>query len=103
MDDKYNNLIINIIKAISHPARIKILNILSEGPLCVCDIIPKVGLEQSNLSQHLNLMKNAEILESYKDGLRVIYKIKYPEILDSIKIIENIIEKQIDEKSSILK
>lgn len=103
MNDKYNNLIINIIKAISHPARIQILRILSQGPLCVCEIIPLTGLEQSNLSQHLNLMKNAEVLESYKDGLKVIYKIKYPEILDALGIIEKIIEKQIEEKSSMFK
>lgn len=97
-----NQLISNIFKALSHPTRLQIIRILKDKPLCVCDILPQLDSEQSNTSQHLSVLRNQGIVESKKDGLMVIYKIKSPEVYEMIEIAESMILKQIDETKSSL-
>lgn len=104
MSDMGNQLVGNIFKALSHPTRLQIVKLLKDRPLCVCDILPQLESEQSNTSQHLSVLKNQGIVESKKDGLMVIYKIKSPEVYQMIDIAEGIILRQIDEtKSSLTK
>ena len=64
------------LKAISHPLRLKILCILGIGELNVQDILQKVGTTQSNVSQHLCLLKDKGIVTSRKDANRVYYSVK---------------------------
>ena len=71
-----------IAKAIAHPLRIAILDFLKDGEQCVCDIAKYVGSERSNVSRHLSVMVGAGLLEYRKEGLKVIYKLKTPCILD---------------------
>ena len=71
-----------IAKAIAHPLRIAIVDFLKDGEQCVCDIAEHVGSERSNVSRHLSVMVNASILEYRKEGLKVIYTLKTPCILD---------------------
>ncbi|KNY30293.1 ArsR/SmtB family transcription factor [Pseudobacteroides cellulosolvens] len=97
MGNMGNQLVANIFKALSHPTRLQILRILKEKPLCVCDILPMIESEQSNASQHLSVLRNQGIVESRKDGLMVIYKVKSPEIYQMIEIAEAILIRQIDE------
>ena len=102
MSNMGNQLISNLFKALSHPIRLQIVKLLKEKPLCVCDILPQIESEQSNTSQHLSVLKNQGIVESKKDGLMVIYKIKSPEVYQMIDIAEGIILRQIDETKSSL-
>ncbi|MHB8125415.1 MAG: ArsR/SmtB family transcription factor [Desulfitobacteriaceae bacterium] len=104
MTDMGNLLIANVFKAISHPTRLKIVRLLKEKPLCVCDILPQIDSEPSNASQHLAVLKNQGIVDSKKDGVMVIYKVKSPEVYEMINIAERIILRQIEEtKSSLAK
>lgn len=104
MSDLGNQFIANVFKALAHPTRLKIVMLLKERPQCVCDILPQLDSEQSNTSQHLSVLKSQGIVESKKDGLMVIYKIKSPEVYQMIDIAEAMILKQIDEtKSSLTK
>ncbi|MCC6398850.1 MAG: winged helix-turn-helix transcriptional regulator [Bacteroidetes bacterium] len=64
-----------ILEALAHPNRIRIVEMLRQGPRCNCEIAPELGLEQSNLSRHLKILVQAGILHSWKDGLRVIFKV----------------------------
>lgn len=104
MSDLGNQLISNIFKALSHPTRLQIIMLLKEKPLCVCEILPQLESEQSNTSQHLSVLKNQGIVDSKKDGLMVIYRIKSPEVYQIIEIAENIILRQIEEtRTSLVK
>ena len=103
MSNMGNQMISNIFKAIAHPTRLQIIRLLKEKPLCVCDILPQLESEQSNTSQHLAVLKNQGIVESKKDGLMVIYKIKSPEVYQLIEIAEGIILRQIEETQDSLK
>lgn len=88
---------VKILKALSHPIRLKILRKLSNQVLCVCELNKDVEFSQSNLSQHLKILKEANILNSEKKGSWIHYSIKNPEILQVIDIVESIIIKNIQE------
>lgn len=64
------------LKAISHPLRLNILCVLGKGELSVQDIVEKVGTTQSNVSQHLCLLRDKDIVGSRKDANRVYYSVK---------------------------
>ena len=62
-------------KAIAHPLRLKILCVLADNELSVQDIVDNVGTSQSNISQHLAILRDKEILATRKDANRVYYRI----------------------------
>lgn len=64
------------LKAISHPLRLNILCVLGKGEVSVQDILKTVGTTQSNVSQHLCLLRDKGIVSSRKDANRVYYSIK---------------------------
>jgi ArsR family transcriptional regulator, arsenate/arsenite/antimonite-responsive transcriptional repressor len=68
--------IVYIIKALADENRLRILNLLRNGELCVCDIEAVLGIKQSNASRHLNRLKVAEIIVSEKKSQWVYYRLK---------------------------
>jgi DNA-binding transcriptional ArsR family regulator len=62
-------------KAIAHPLRLKILCVLANGELSVQDIVEQVGTSQSNISQHLSILRDKAVLYTRKDANRVYYRI----------------------------
>lgn len=65
--------IVQVLKALADENRIRILNILRTGELCVCDIETVLGIQQSNASRHLNKLKLAGIINSQKKSQWVYY------------------------------
>jgi len=84
-----------ILSALSHPNRIRIIKSLRKEILCNCELMPLLGLEQSNLSRHLKILENAGIIVSWKDGLRVNYKVTDKGIFGILDIAEKIVNKKI--------
>ena len=70
----------NILKALSHPTRLAILDILREGEQCVCHMEAILGQRQAYISQQLMVLKNAELIEPRRDGLNLYYRVIQPEI-----------------------
>ncbi len=64
-----------ILGAIAHPNRIRILEELRGRIRCNCELAPALELEQSNLSRHLKILVEAGVLTSWKEGLRVNFKV----------------------------
>ena len=96
------NRIAEILSAISHPNRIRILNaIKQENMLCGCEILPMLGLEQSNLSRHLSTLVKAGVLVSWKDGVRMNYKIADDRIYNLINIAEQVVNEKFRINSSV--
>ena len=92
-----------IVKAIAHPLRIAIVDFLKDGEWCVCDIAEHIGSEQSNVSRHLSVMVSAGVLEHRKEGLRVIYKLKCPCILDFFSCITPVLKQQVKDNTALLR
>jgi ArsR family transcriptional regulator len=63
------------IKAIAHPLRLKILCVLGDQEVSVQDIVEHVGTSQSNISQHLAILRDKGVLATRKDANRVFYRI----------------------------
>lgn len=67
---------ITVAKAISDPTRVRILKMLEDGELCVCHITERLGLAQSTVSKHLQLLRGAGMVADRKEGLWVYYRLE---------------------------
>ncbi len=92
-----------IAKSIAHPLRIAIIDFLKDGEQCVCDIAENVGSERSNVSRHLSVMVKAGVLEYRKEGLKVIYKLKTPCVLDFFSCMRRVLKQQVKDNEQLLK
>ncbi|WP_240610780.1 ArsR/SmtB family transcription factor [Ammonifex thiophilus] len=90
-----------LLRALSHPLRLKILDFLRAGERCVCEIIPAVGAEQSVVSKHLSVLRQAGILEARKDGLRVLYRIRDPAVLELCDLAREIVARRLGELAKV--
>ena len=62
-------------EALAHPKRLEIISLLNKGSLCVSEIQLMLGLPQANLSQHLSMLRKAEIVSTRKNGKEVEYSL----------------------------
>ena len=77
-----------IIKALAHPTRLFIVDELSRGERCVCELKDMIGVEMPTVSRHLGVLKDAGILEDEKRGLQVFYRLRVPCVLNFFKCVE---------------
>ena len=65
-----------VAKALSHPSRLLILDALAEKETCVCKLTELVGADQSTVSKHLAVLKQAGLIEDRKNGVMIFYQLK---------------------------
>ena len=65
-----------IAKALAHPSRLLILDALRQGELCVCELTPLVGADQSTVSKHLAVLRQAGLVDDHKKGAQAYYRLK---------------------------
>ena len=82
----------NIFRALSHPTRIAILEVLRDHELSARTIQEKLGLEQANLSQHLAILRSHQIVVNRKDGNQVFYSIRNPVLVQVLDIMRQYIQ-----------
>lgn len=78
----------NVLKALAHPRRLEIVHLLREQELSVSDIYAMLDLPQANVSQHLMLLREAEIVSTRREGKQIFYMLadhRYVETSDSIR------------------
>lgn len=78
-------------KTLGHPARIRILEVLSDGPRTVSALQPDVGIEASHLSQQLRVLRRAGVVDSERDGSSVIYSIVDPQVVELLAVAKQIL------------
>jgi DNA-binding transcriptional ArsR family regulator len=78
-----------LLKALAHPVRMEIIVRLKEDGCNVTEIQKNLGLPQSTISQHLRILKTAGVLSRRREGTRVCYAIEKKEILDIIRMLED--------------
>jgi DNA-binding transcriptional ArsR family regulator len=81
-----------IIKALAHPTRLFVVDELSKGERCVCELTDMVGADISTVSKHLSVLKQAGIVEDDKRGLQVWYRLRVPCILNFFGCIEDVLK-----------
>ena len=77
-----------ILKALAHPSRLLIVDELSRGERCVCELTDLVGADISTVSKHLSVLKEAGIVDCDRRGLQVFYRLRVPCILNFFNCIE---------------
>lgn len=65
-----------IAKAMAHPSRLMMLEAMEEKERCVCELTELVGADQSTVSKHLAVLKQAGLVEDRKEGVMVYYRVK---------------------------
>jgi DNA-binding transcriptional ArsR family regulator len=78
---------LEILKALADETRLKIVKFLLNGERCVCEIFPHLKRTQSTTSIQLDVLRNARILQSRKDGKKVFYSIKDKRIVKVLNLL----------------
>lgn len=91
-----------VFKAMGHPLRLGVIELLKDGEKCVCDIVEHLGTGMSNISKHLSVLKKAGIVTDRRDGLKIMYSLTMPCALDFIKCVEGSVVKRLEDQRSIM-
>jgi DNA-binding transcriptional ArsR family regulator len=80
-----------LFKALGHPARIRALEVLSEGERSVSEMQPLVGIESSHLSQQLGILRRAGLVTTRRDGPSVIYSLADPLLAELLAVAKRLL------------
>jgi ArsR family transcriptional regulator len=72
----------HLLKNISQPARIRILQAIGEGEACVCHLEALLGYRQAYISQHIMALRKIGLLDSRREGRFIYYRLRNPRLLD---------------------
>ncbi len=80
MTDSIHEMQARCFRALGHPMRIALVELMRDGPICSCVIEPKLGLSQSNAAKHLAILRDSGLVSSYRDGTRVMCQVLDPQV-----------------------
>src|ERR1035437_9829080 len=92
----------DVIAAAGHPIRLSVIDFLKDGEQCVCDIAEYVGAKRSNVSRHLGVLLKAGVISQRKDGLKMMYTLRCPCVLNFMKCVEGVLRENAKEASAVL-
>ena len=81
-----------VMKSLAHPSRLFIVDELSRGERCVCELTEMIGADVSTVSKHLALLKQAGVVIDEKRGQQVFYRLRVPCILNFFGCVEAVLE-----------
>ncbi|HUV66682.1 MAG TPA: metalloregulator ArsR/SmtB family transcription factor [Sedimentisphaerales bacterium] len=81
MDTKVAENVAEVLKAVAHPVRLQIVELLENKEMCVGDIVDALGGKQAITSQQLNMMKDKGVLNCRRDGAKVYYRIENENVI----------------------
>lgn len=93
MDMKIIEAKAHIFKALGHPSRLAMVEKLSEGECCVCELVKLIDADFSTISKHLAVLKEAGIVESERRGQNVYYRLKVPCLIRFMDCVEAVIKR----------
>jgi ArsR family transcriptional regulator len=91
-----------LFKALAHPARVRILEVLADGERAVGEIQPLVGIELSHLSQQLAVLRRAGLVTSRKERSSVIYAVRNPLVVRLLRVAKDLLIKSLSETNDLL-
>ncbi|KPJ86290.1 MAG: hypothetical protein AMS17_13130 [Spirochaetes bacterium DG_61] len=87
----------------SSPKRLEILNVLRDSELTVSEILERMSISKTNLSQHLAVMKNQGVLETRREGQHIYYHVANKKILQAYDLIQEVLIELMNKKLATLK
>jgi DNA-binding transcriptional ArsR family regulator len=103
MDKRVLELKAEVLKALAQPTRLEILECLRGGEKCICEIIPAIGGEQSNISRHISLMQKSHLVTTRKDGVKVMVKVSDPKIFHILDQVSVLLKSRMSEHHQLLR
>lgn len=102
MDKRVFELHAEICKALGHPLRIEIIDLLSKKELCFSEILEKTGGIKSTLSQHLSIMVDKGILKSRKDSRCNYFSLSSPKVAKACSLMREVLVESINHRKEII-
>jgi ArsR family transcriptional regulator len=93
----------DIFQALGHPTRIAIVELLRDGELPAGTIQERLGIEQANVSQHLAILRNRQILTNRKVGNQVLYSVRNPVLIEVLDIMRRYLQANLKETVQMLR
>ena len=90
-------------KFMGNPKRIQIIFMLGNGEKCVEDIAKEMKSKMPNISQHLAMMRERNIVQTRRDGVKLYYRLSNPKILKACIIMRDLMIQQLNKKTSVIK
>jgi ArsR family transcriptional regulator len=84
-----------VAKALAHPSRLLMLDALQDGQRCVCELTELVGADQSTVSKHLAVLKQAGLVDDRKDGVMTFYRLKVRCLAGFWQCIESVLKENL--------
>ncbi len=81
---------VKVFKALGHETRLFIVDELSRGERCVCELTKMIGADMSTISKHLSLLREAGIIASEKRGMQVYYRLLTPCVLQLFSCVQRV-------------
>ena len=103
MEERVLELMAEILKALAQPTRLRILELLRHGEKCICEIVPAINGEQSNISRHISLMQRSHLVTTRKDGVKVMVRVRDPKIFYILDSITSILKNQMNEQRRLMR
>jgi ArsR family transcriptional regulator len=89
-------------KTLGHPARIRVLELLSEREHAVSEMLPEVGIEPANLSQQLAVLRRMGLVTTRKEGSAVYYSITSPQVAELLAVARQILTGMLSDQVELL-
>lgn len=102
MEEEGYRLQARVVKALAHPTRLRIMALLREGERCACDFGPLLGLGQANVSQHLSVLRKAHVVDTRRDGVRIMYGLSDERLTDVLDALGRVARDQFAEAAAAL-
>ena len=91
-----------VAKALAHPSRQLILDALAESEMCVAELTELVGADQSTVSKHLAVLKNAGVVDDRKEGSMTFYRVKIRCLRGFWQCVESVLRKNLEEQRVVI-
>jgi len=85
-----------VAKGLAHPTRIAILEILRRGEVCVCEMSPELGASQANVSQHLAVLRDSNLVVARREGMRMMYRVTDERVFRVLDLMGSIAHDQLN-------
>jgi len=92
----------DVCKTMANPVRMEIIYALKEGEKTVTELVEITGLNKSNVSQHLAVLKSAEMVGARREGQNIFYSIANRKIMEACRLMREVLTEQISKKQKLM-
>ncbi|BFV60607.1 metalloregulator ArsR/SmtB family transcription factor [Kitasatospora sp. CMC57] len=89
-------------RTLGHPARIRVLEILQDGPRPVRDLLAEIEIEPSSLSQQLAVLRRTQLVTATREGNTVVYALSTPDVAELLRAARRILTEMITDQGELL-